>query len=208
MVAWRPPSTLAFASPGERPRATDDGLGVPTSVWPSKPQRASAPHREHWAGQAPGSLASAAGSAVLDGQRAVPPFAHQHFALRWRVVTALRLPLEKSIVVAHHPILAARPFALQPENAVPFRRPRGPEALAHRSAVLLPHQPQHFLPKLLVVSAIRCSPRAAVLQTRCPFLAIALPQPLRLPVTHAQELGRIHHPQLLALHPRQYPHPA
>src|SRR5947208_14832930 len=89
-----------------------------------------------------------------------------------------------------------------------LRRQRGPEALVHRSAVLRPHQPQHFLPKLLVVSAIRCSPRAAVLQTRCPFLAIALPQPLRLPVTHAQELGRIHHPQLLALHPRQYPHPA
>src|SRR5205085_11363057 len=109
-------------------------------------------------------------SAVLDGQRAMPPFAHQHLAPRRRIIPALPLQLEKTIVVAHHPILAARPFALQPENAVPFRRPRGPDALAQRSAVLRPHQPQHFLPKLLVVSAIRRPPCAAMLQPRRTFL--------------------------------------
>src|SRR5256886_8074093 len=51
-----------------------------------------------WPGRRRDLLPAQRASAVLDGQRAVPPFAHQHFALRWRVVTALRLQLEKSIV--------------------------------------------------------------------------------------------------------------
>jgi len=50
----------------------------------------------------------------------VPPLAHQHFALSWRVVVTLRLELEKAIVVPHHPVLANDAFALQPENALQF----------------------------------------------------------------------------------------
>src|SRR5437588_957198 len=56
--------------------------------------------------------------AVLDSNAAVPPFAYQHFPLRWRVVTTLRLELKKSVVVAHHPVLANRALAFQPENPV------------------------------------------------------------------------------------------
>src|SRR3984893_17226648 len=63
-------------------------------------------------------------SAVLDGDAAVPPLAHQHFALCWRVVVTLRLELEKAIVVPHHPVLANDTFALQPENSLQFCGPR------------------------------------------------------------------------------------
>src|ERR1700687_5670702 len=127
-------------------------------------------------------------------------------------------------------------------------RQRRPKSLAHRSAVLFPHPPQHLLSKLLVVSAIRASSRqgraarlrpkppapppavfsppppqhllskllvvsairassrTAVLQPRSSFLPIPLPQPLRLPVAHAQQSTGIQDPQLFAAHPRQYLH--
>src|SRR6266478_4713395 len=61
-----------------------------------------------------------------------------------------------------------------------FGRQRRPKALAHRSAVLFPHLPQHLLSQLLVVGAIRASPRVAMLQPRSSFLPIPLPQPLGL----------------------------
>src|SRR5258708_37756990 len=79
-----------------------------------------------------------------------------------------------------------------------FGRQRRPKALAHRSAVLFPHLPQHLLSKLLVVGAIRASPRVAMLQPRSSFLPIPLPQPLGLPVAHPQQSTGIHDPQLLA----------
>src|SRR4029077_4760132 len=41
-------------------------------------------------------------AAILDGDVAVPPFAHQHFPLSWRVMATLRLELKKPVVVAHH----------------------------------------------------------------------------------------------------------
>jgi hypothetical protein len=41
-------------------------------------------------------------------------------------------------------------------------------------------------------------------QSRGTFFAIALPQPLRLPVAHAHRLARVHHPQLLAAHSCQH----
>src|SRR5207253_3554185 len=85
-----------------------------------------------------------------------------------------------------------------------LRRQRRPEALTDRPTVLLAHQPHHLLPKLLLVSTIRWPPRAAVLQTRGAFLPIPLPQPLGLPVTHAHQPRRIHHPQLLAPHSCQH----
>src|SRR6267154_1657245 len=88
-----------------------------------------------------------------------------------------------------------------------FRRRRRPKSLAHRPTVLLPHQPQHLRPKLRLVRAIRRSSRAAMLQSRRAFLPIHLPQPLRPAVAHTQQRRRVHHPQLLALHPRQHLQP-
>src|SRR5437899_2284120 len=85
-----------------------------------------------------------------------------------------------------------------------LRRQRRREALTDRPTVLLAHQPQHLLPKLLFVSTIRWPSRAAVLQTRGAFLPIPLPQPLPLPAAHAHQPRRIHHPQLLAAHSRQH----
>src|ERR1700688_1779698 len=85
-------------------------------------------------------------------------------------------------------------------------RQRRPKALPYRSSVLFPHSPQHLVSKLLVVGAIRASPCAAVLQPSGPFLSVPLPQPLPLPVAHAQESTGIHHPQLLAAHSRQHFH--
>src|SRR5712691_302984 len=85
-----------------------------------------------------------------------------------------------------------------------LRRQRRPEALTDRPTVLLAHPPQHLLPKLLLVSTMRGLSRAAVLQTRGAFLPIPLPQPLGLPVAHAHQPRRIHHPQLLAPHSCQH----
>src|SRR6266481_2679986 len=87
-----------------------------------------------------------------------------------------------------------------------FGRQRRPKALAYRSAVLFPHLPQHLLSKLLVVGAIRASPRVAMLQPRSSFLPIPLPQPLGLPVAHPQQSTGIHDPQLLAAHSSQHFH--
>jgi len=52
-------------------------------------------------------------ASVLDGDAAVPPFAHQHFALGWRVVATLPLELEP-VVISHHPVVADGALALQP----------------------------------------------------------------------------------------------
>jgi hypothetical protein len=57
-------------------------------------------------------------ASVLDTQVTMPSFAHQHFALAGRVVLTLGLELKKAVVVAHHPVLAHRALALQPENPV------------------------------------------------------------------------------------------
>ena len=53
-------------------------------------------------------------ASVLDGDAAVPPFAHQHFALGWRVVATLPLELEPPVVISHHPVVADGALALQP----------------------------------------------------------------------------------------------
>jgi hypothetical protein len=63
-------------------------------------------------------------TSVLDGHAAVPPFAHQHFALGWRVGATSLFELEKPAVVPHHPVLADRALALQPENPVQFSSAR------------------------------------------------------------------------------------
>src|SRR5438445_6322617 len=68
---------------------------------------------------------------ILDLDTTVPPLAHQHLAPRRRIAT-LRLVLEKAVLVAHHPVLADRAFALQPENLVQFRGPR------RTSVIILP----------------------------------------------------------------------
>src|ERR1700728_583323 len=85
-------------------------------------------------------------------------------------------------------------------------RQRRTKTFAHRSAVLLPHQTQYPAPKFLPVTAVGNAPRAAVLQTRRTFLAIALPQPLGLAITDVQQPTRIDDPQLRAAHARQHFH--
>jgi len=82
------------------------------------------------------------------------------------------------------------------------------EALAHCPAVFLPHQMHYLPPKRRVVRAIGYPPCTTMPQSRRPFFPVALPQPLRLPVAHAQQSPCIHHPQLLALHTCQHFHPA
>src|SRR6266581_4687669 len=89
-----------------------------------------------------------------------------------------------------------------------FRRQRRPETLAHPTAVLFPDPPQHRAPKFPLVSTMRACSGTAMLQTCGAFLPIALPQPLRLPVAHAHQPRRIHHPQLLAAHSCQHLHPS
>src|SRR5713226_6725405 len=89
-----------------------------------------------------------------------------------------------------------------------LRRQRGAEALPHRPPILLPHPPQDLSPEPLRVPSVRPPPGAAVLQTRRAFLPIPLPQPLRLPITHAHEPGRIHDPQFPAPHSRQHLNPS
>src|SRR5437879_8695786 len=68
---------------------------------------------------------------ILDLDTTVPPLAHQHLAPRRRIAT-LRLELEKAVLVAHHPVLADRAFALQPQNLGQFRVPR------RTSVIILP----------------------------------------------------------------------
>src|SRR5207302_4322935 len=115
------------------------------------------------------------------------------------------LPLATPQPFRQHPASQRFGIHLQPIlRCQVLRRQRRPEALTDRPTVLLAHQPQHLLPKLLLVSTMRWLSRAAVLQTRGAFLPIPLPQPLRLPVAHAHQLRRIHHPQLLAAHSRQH----
>src|SRR3989441_3720116 len=146
--------------------------------------------------------------------------------------TALLQPVVKTAVHLHHlpkvllalapspvpplPLATPQPFRQHPASqrfgihlqpilrCQVLRRQRRPEALTDRPTVLLAHQPQHLLPKLLLVSTMRWLSRAAVLQPRGAFLPIPLPQPLGLPAAHAHQPRRIHHPQLLAAHSRQH----
>jgi len=69
-----------------------------------------------------------------------------------------------------------------------------PETLSYRPAILLSYQPQHLLPELLAVRSVRPPPRTAVLQPRCPFLPVPLPQPLRLPVAQPHQRCRVYEP--------------
>src|SRR5713226_4898978 len=129
-------SALSAAPRGGRPRATGGPLAAPTSAWPSADS-------DRWPTRPGGCrnlLPRQRAPSILDGQAAVPPFADPHFALRRRLVPALRLELKEPILVTHYPVVADRAFRLQPENAVqlggagraavvvfpPGRRPRKP----------------------------------------------------------------------------------
>src|ERR1700681_4657461 len=111
---------------------------------------------------------------------------------------ALLQPSVKAAVHLHH--LPKMLLTLPAEKMPP------PFSLATPQPFRQHPPPQHLLSKLLVVSAIRASSRTAVLQPRSSFLPIPLPQPLRLPVAHAQQSTGIQDPQLFAAHPRQYLH--
>src|SRR5258708_34636517 len=74
------------------------------------------------------------------------------------------------------------------------------ESFPYCAAVLLPQQP-HYLPsKLLRLSPIRFSPRAAVLPSLRSFLFVSPPDPLHLPVAQTQDLCRIHQLQFFTRH--------
>src|SRR6202008_2876164 len=87
-----------------------------------------------------------------------------------------------------------------------LRRQRWPKALVHGPAILLPYQLQYLPPEFPLMGAIRQPSRTAVLQPGSTFLAIALPQPLHLPITHAHQPASIHQQQLPTAHPRQHSH--
>src|SRR6516164_3607477 len=82
------------------------------------------------------------------------------------------------------------------------------KTLAYRSPILLPHQLQYFLSKFHFMSMVRGPTHTAMLQPCGAPLPISLPQSLRLPVAHLQELAGIYNPQMLAPHTRQHFHPS
>jgi hypothetical protein len=69
--------------------------------------------------------------------------------------------------------------------------------------ILLPNQLQHLPPEFLGLRAVRTSSCAAVLQSLGSFVAISLPQPLRLPIAQLQHLRCVYQPQRLPLHSPQ-----
>src|SRR5215469_657912 len=82
------------------------------------------------------------------------------------------------------------------------------KTLAYRPPILLPHQLQYLLPKFRFMSMVRGPTHTAMLQPCGALLPISLPQSLRLPVAHLQELAGIYNPQMLAPHTRQHFHPS
>src|SRR5467141_4078017 len=62
--------------------------------------------------------------AILDRDAPVPPFTHQHSALRGGTLTALRRQLEPPILIPHHSVIADRALVLQTKDPIQFRRPR------------------------------------------------------------------------------------
>src|SRR5215469_10298930 len=82
------------------------------------------------------------------------------------------------------------------------------KTLAYRPPILLPHQLQYLLPKFRFMSMVRGPTHTAMLQPCGAPLPISLPQSLRLPVAHLQELAGIYNPQMLAPHTRQHFHPS
>src|ERR1700675_5073617 len=59
---------------------------------------------------------------IFNGDAAMSSFTHHHLALGWRVMAAL--PLEKTVLVPPHTVLANRALPLHSENPVQFGRPR------------------------------------------------------------------------------------
>src|SRR5215471_11613611 len=82
------------------------------------------------------------------------------------------------------------------------------KTLAYRPPILLPHQLQYLLPKFRFMSMVRGPTHTAMLQPCGTLLPISLPQSLRLPVAHLQELAGIYNPQMLAPHTRQHFQPS
>src|SRR3984893_18555362 len=105
-----------------------------------------------------------------------------------------RHPAPQRLAMDRHPILRRQMLGRQ----------RWPKPLAYRPAVFLPHPLQHFPPKLLLRSAMRWLPCAAVLQSRSSLFPIPLPQSLRLPVTHTQQPAHVHNFQLPAPYTSQH----
>src|SRR5215472_2800038 len=58
------------------------------------------------------------------------------------------------------------------------------------------------------MSMVRGPAHAAMPQACGALVPISLPQPLRLPLAHLQELAGIYDPQMLAPHTRQHFHPS
>src|ERR1700741_3872522 len=117
-------------------------------------------------------------------------------------------PLATPQALRQHPAPQRLRVDVQPILASQMlRRQRWPKALAHDPAVLLPYQLHYLLPEIPLMGPIRRLSRAAVLQPRRPFLPIALPQPLHLPVAPAHPPASIHQQQLPTASPRQPSHP-
>src|ERR1700733_644227 len=141
---------------------------------------------------------AALGSSLL--QPGVKATVHLHhlskvlLALASAAVT-LPSPLPTPQSLRQHPTSQRLRIDLQPIlRSQVFRCQRRPESFALRPAVLLPHQLQHLFPNPPLTCVVRAPSRAPVLQTHRSFFPIALPQPLRLSVTHSHQLTRIHDP--------------
>jgi hypothetical protein len=108
----------------------------------------------------------------------------------------LQHPPPQRLRIDPHPVFASQMFGRQ----------RRPKSLSLAFPVLLPHQLQHPPPKPRRFGSRAHTPRAAMPQPFGPFFPIPLPQPFPLPVAHPHQVGRIHHLQLFAFHPRQHFH--
>src|SRR6266542_2985096 len=96
-----------------------------------------------------------------------------------------------------YPILTPQMFGCQ----------RRPESFPHLSRVFLAYQPQHLQTKLLRLSTAGLSPHTTMLQPLAALFLIAPPDPLRLPVTQAEDRRGVDQVQRLLLNPSHYSEP-
>ena len=70
-------------------------------------------------------------------------------------------------------------------------RQRRPKALVRLARIVLAHQLQHSLANFRRLGAVRHAAHIAMHESLAPSLAVTLLEPLRLPVTDLQQLGRL-----------------
>src|ERR1035437_9077162 len=84
---------------------------------------------------------------------------------------------------------------------------RRPESFPHLSRVFLTYQAQHIQTKLLRLGTTGLSPHTTMLQPLGALVLVAPPDPLRLPVTQAEDRRGVDQVQGLLLNPSHYSEP-